>query len=73
MKKKLEIFAKCPNCVEELESGFITSRTPIYWSDRIPGTICDGRYPITGSRFGCAWSASQRCPKCKLVILKHLS
>ena len=72
MKKKLEIFEKCPNCAEELESGFVISRSPIYWSDKIPRLICTGRLPITGTRLLCAWSASQRCPKCKLVILKHL-
>ena len=63
----------CPYCGRPMEDGYLSSRSPVFWSEEVSGHVIPtrrGDVPL-GQMLGLLRPRAQLCRNCETVIVKY--
>ena len=57
---------KCPYCQQQMQEGFLSSRSPVFWSEEVSGDL------LLGGKLGLVVRPrAYLCRSCKTVITQY--
>ena len=64
---------KCPNCGKEMEEGYLSSRSPVFWSERVSGLPLPTEKGdvLLGKMMGLMRPKACLCRDCRTVITRY--
>ena len=67
---------KCPYCQQQMQEGFLSSRSPVFWSEEVSGLPVPtrrGDVPLGGALGLAVRPRAYLCRTCKTVITPYQS
>ena len=63
----------CPNCGKEMENGFLSSKSPVFWSEQVSGLPVPTQRGdvLLGKALGLLRPRACLCRDCRTVITKY--
>lgn len=64
---------KCPMCGKEMEEGYLSSRSPVFWSERVSGLPLPTEKGdvLLGKMMGLMRPKACLCRDCRTVITRY--